>query len=87
MLLEGNESSLQGRSVRFETRSREFVSVVRLIGVSHVAIAKAIVRTARVGHRLKGREITGARSEERRSNPGQGEVSRKRDGSLLPVVG
>ena len=61
--------------------------MVRLNGLSHAAIAKAIVRIARMGRRLKGREITGARSEGRRSNPGQGEVSRKRDGSLLPVVG
>ena len=61
--------------------------MVRLSGFSHETKAKAIVRIARMGHRLKGREITGARSEERRSNPGQGEVSRKRDGGLLPVVG
>jgi len=61
--------------------------VVSVRSLSSVHVAKAIVHIARMGRRLKGREITGAKSEECRSIPGQGEVSRKRDGSLLPVVG
>ena len=49
--------SLQCPSVRFEERGREFASVVRLTGLSQVAVAKASARIAREGHCLKGQKL------------------------------
>lgn len=79
---------LQCLSVRFEKRGREFASVVRVSGFSHVPGTKANARSCESSEEqgVKAPEITGTGPEARRSNPRQGEALRKQGGGLIGVV-
>jgi hypothetical protein len=55
--------SLQDYGIRFETRSREFVSVASIIVLSKHAKRKRKVRSTSMALGLKGPAVTGARPE------------------------